>query len=217
MGALLAPLPPLGSLVPSLPSEVLAIIDRAVAVEPDQRPSADFFADALAGAASIAMPARPVSAVTPAVTAARPVRWQPWLLGGAIVAGLVLAAVKLSGGSAAAVPTPPAPADDHTASPPLHGKQAKDLNKVRDDLAKGHTEPARHHLDEYEDHYGASDETRALRAQLGALDAQDPGPGHDDPDHDDDDRPDPPPDPRGPAGDPPHPPGPPPHHGHHHR
>jgi serine/threonine-protein kinase len=49
-GALLAPLPPLADLAPGLPAEVAAAIDRAVAIEPDHRPSAAELADALAGA-----------------------------------------------------------------------------------------------------------------------------------------------------------------------
>ena len=47
-GALLAPVPSLATLAPHLPEDLIATIDRAVAVEPDQRPSATELADALA-------------------------------------------------------------------------------------------------------------------------------------------------------------------------
>ncbi len=51
-GALFGPVPPLRELVPALPHELAAAIDRAVAVEPSHRPSASELADALAGASS---------------------------------------------------------------------------------------------------------------------------------------------------------------------
>ena len=51
-GALLAPLPPLAELAPGLPADVAAAIDRAVAIEPEHRPSASELADALAAAPS---------------------------------------------------------------------------------------------------------------------------------------------------------------------
>jgi hypothetical protein len=49
-GGLLAPLPALRSLVPDLPEDLAAAIDRAVAIEPDQRPTAAELAEVLAGA-----------------------------------------------------------------------------------------------------------------------------------------------------------------------
>jgi len=51
-GALLAPVPALGTLAPHLPPEIAAAIDRAVATEPEARPTATELADALAGASS---------------------------------------------------------------------------------------------------------------------------------------------------------------------
>ncbi|HEU4729379.1 MAG TPA: serine/threonine-protein kinase, partial [Kofleriaceae bacterium] len=51
--ALFAPLPPVSELAPALPPAIAAVIDRAVSLEPDQRPSAGDLADALAGAASL--------------------------------------------------------------------------------------------------------------------------------------------------------------------
>ncbi len=51
-GLLIPPVPPLASLAPTLPAEVAAAIDRALATDPGDRPSATELADALAGAAS---------------------------------------------------------------------------------------------------------------------------------------------------------------------
>jgi serine/threonine protein kinase len=51
-GALLAPVPPLASIAPSVAPAVADIIDRAVAMEPEKRPTAAEFAAALARAAS---------------------------------------------------------------------------------------------------------------------------------------------------------------------
>lgn len=51
-GALLAPVPPLHGLAPGVPADLAAAIDRAVALEPEQRPTASELADALAGAAA---------------------------------------------------------------------------------------------------------------------------------------------------------------------
>ncbi|HET9627777.1 MAG TPA: protein kinase [Kofleriaceae bacterium] len=237
IGALLAPVPPLASLAPALPADVAAIIDRAVAVEPDQRPTADVLADVLAGAASLAMPPAVGPVVLPAVApvsiapavAAGGVRLRPWLVGGAIVAVLVLVATRLGGGSPAATPSPsivpvmPAAArgpsvDDLRPPPDLGPKEAKDWNKIRDELRKGNTRAAREKLDHFESQNGTSNESNAARDLLGNLDAQHPpGPereeddDRDDHDHEDD-RPEPP-DPHGP--DAPHPP-PGPHHGRHH-
>jgi serine/threonine protein kinase len=51
-GALLAPVPPLRELAPHVSPQVADVIDRAVAMEPDTRPSASDFATALARAAT---------------------------------------------------------------------------------------------------------------------------------------------------------------------
>ncbi|HEU0035136.1 MAG TPA: protein kinase [Kofleriaceae bacterium] len=79
-GALFAPVPPIQRFAPELPVEVATAIDRAVAVEPDARPSATELADALAGAVVIPTPRpgeltvdlRGTSRVGPVVTAAAP-------------------------------------------------------------------------------------------------------------------------------------------------
>ncbi|MEO7731197.1 MAG: hypothetical protein ABIY55_09515 [Kofleriaceae bacterium] len=63
-----------------------------------------------------------------------------------------------------------APAPAVLAAPPgMDGKQSKKWNQIFEELDKGHREGARHKLDEFEDHYGELDETRALRTQLDAL------------------------------------------------
>ena len=59
-GALFAPVPPLAQLAPHVSPQVAEIVDRAVAVEPDARPSASELASALARADS-----QPVTGVLP--------------------------------------------------------------------------------------------------------------------------------------------------------
>jgi eukaryotic-like serine/threonine-protein kinase len=72
-GALLAPVPSLKTLAPHLPDDLIETIDRAVAVEPDQRPSASDLADALASVAPVpraqsspSVAGVPLSSATPA-------------------------------------------------------------------------------------------------------------------------------------------------------
>jgi serine/threonine protein kinase len=186
-GALFAPVPPLLELVPGLPPDVAAVIDRAVSIEPDQRPSAGDLADALAGAASV--PGVGPVALPPAVSGALPaaaggaLRWKPWAIGGAILLTLVLLATTRGSSppaSGSVVPpgtpssslgaSPTAPTAIRATPPPgMDGKQTKEWNKIFDELDKGHFDGARHKLDEFEDRYGQTDETRELRPQLDAL------------------------------------------------
>jgi eukaryotic-like serine/threonine-protein kinase len=190
-GALLAPLPPLGELAPALPSEVAAVIDRAVSIEPDQRPSAAELADALAGAASqpgIAPVAVPPTPAPPAAPAGA-FRWKPWAVGGAVVLAIALFALARGGahpgkpiapiGATVSDPRPVPPTEIRVAPPAgMDGKQTRDWNKIFDELAKGHFEGARHKLEEFEDHYGETDQTQELRAQIGAqIDALGPDVG----------------------------------------
>jgi hypothetical protein len=195
-GGLLAPMPPLRSLVPALQPELAEAIDRAVAIEPEQRPSAAELADAIAAAGSASVPG--VAAVSvpgigpvalPAV-AGGAVRWKPWAIGGAVILAIALLAVATRGsskpnlpGTPGALGVPGAPgasimgtelADRPTeirANPPpgMDGKQTREWNKIFDELEKGHFEGARHKLDEFEENYGETDETRALKPQLDAL------------------------------------------------
>lgn len=181
-GALLAPVPPLGPLAPALPADLAAVIDRAVAIDPAQRPAAAELAEALAGSASQA--ARAIA--PPPFTPSAP-RWKPWAIAGTVVlATLVFVSTRGSSPPRSLAPDPaavralaPAPAtrDEPAREEPtvitaplgMDGKQRKEWNKIFDELDKGHREGARHKLDEFEDHYGQIDETRALRSQLDAL------------------------------------------------
>jgi len=177
-GALFAALPPLGDLVPALPPELARVVDRAVSIEPDQRPSAAELADAIAGAASVPGTG-PVA--LPAV-AGGTARWKPWAIaGGALVVAIALIAGTRRS-SPSGVPVAPigteignaplgGPPTQIRATPPpgMDGKQAKDWNKIIDDVKRGHFEGARRKLGEFEDKYGETDETRELQPQLESL------------------------------------------------
>ncbi len=189
-GALLAPLPPLGPLAPALPPEIAAVIDRSVAIDPAGRPSAGELADALAGAASLQM--RAVGFPVSAAPTAPALRWKAWAIGGAAVLALVVLASSRDAGPAPPSGSPPpsprsgpslAPALGApsaaaptviTAPPGMDGKQTREWNKIFEELDKGHHEGARRKLDEFEDRYGETDETRALRPQLEALGPDEP-------------------------------------------
>jgi len=201
-GALLAPLPPLGPLAPALPPDIAAVIDRAVAIEPAQRPTAAELAEALASTAAhaarvIALPSvaaiapPPVAAIAPPTVAAIAPRWKPWAIAGAVALATVLLATLRGFSTPRAIPSAPAslpapaaapsePPAPITEPPGMDGKQRKDWNKIFDELDKGHRDGARHKLDEFEDHYGELDATRALRSQLDALGPDDPH-GRDEP------------------------------------
>jgi serine/threonine-protein kinase len=108
-GGLLAPVPPIRGLVPELPEDIAAIIDRACAVDAVARPTATELADALAGASSspgaesivgthIASNAAPSSAPRAASNADSMAGSDP-----ASVAG----AIAFAGATAAALPPPP--------------------------------------------------------------------------------------------------------------
>src|SRR5690606_4324272 len=121
-GGLLAPVPPLASLVPELPADLAAIIDRAVALEPAHRPRASELADALAGAGlapSATPPAASVSlassapapgheatlpidstlGTSPGMSPGAPIRWRPWAVGLGALLALGLVAGRCGGGS----------------------------------------------------------------------------------------------------------------------
>jgi serine/threonine-protein kinase len=216
-GALFAPMPPLRDLAPALPPDLAAAIDRAVAIEPDQRPSASALADALAGAASISAigpialsapdAGQVVSSALPAFTATGSVAlpastvggvpaaaggtlgWKPWAIGGAVVLALILFA-STRGTSPSIVPVAPAgavgnaplagqPTEIRVTPPPgMDGKQTREWNKIFEEVEKGHFEGARHKLDDFEDRYGTTDQTRELRPQLDALGSDVRGPEH---------------------------------------
>jgi len=181
-GAILAPVPPLAQLAPQLPAHVAAAIDRAVALEAEQRPTASELAELLAApspAASISGPvplaasSGPValSASMSAVSPQRRRRWW-WPLAAllALIVVLAFAFGSKGGGSRPAdVPVPmPSVAPATIESP----EAARDWNKIVDDVRRGHYGPARHHLDEWEQRYGETEESKQLRDQL----PDDPGP-----------------------------------------
>jgi serine/threonine-protein kinase len=160
-GALLAPVPPLRELAPQLPAHVCAAIDRATALEAAQRPTAAELADLLA---------TPTESSQSLPAARRWKWWWPVAAGGALLIVLAIAfgSSKSGGGSPSQpdVVTPPS-------APPVESPEAaRDWNKIVDDVRKGHYGPARHHLDEFEERYGETDESRTLRDQL----PDDPGP-----------------------------------------
>ena len=124
-GALLAPVPSLKTLAPHLPDDLIETIDRAVAIEPDQRPSASELADALAHLAPRASsPAvetvfvadatsggtsLPVAVSLPPLPPPwRGMRWKPWAIAGGVVAALIIVAM-LTGRSKDSAATPSAP------------------------------------------------------------------------------------------------------------
>jgi serine/threonine-protein kinase len=199
-GALFAPVPPLHDHAPALPADLLAVIDRAVAIEPHDRPTAAELADALAGAVStpgmaiapIGMPAGAVS-VTSAVSLpgaprpSSPFRWQRLAVAGAavIVVIVIILGATSQHGSTAATPLlgPPAPglraASDPaqpraiTARPPqgMDGRAAKDWNRIVDKLYQHRFAEAHRKLVEFEQKYRETPETTDLREQLEALPA----------------------------------------------
>jgi len=65
-----------------------------------------------------------------------------------------------------------------TPPPGMDGKQTREWNKIFEEVEKGHFEGARHKLDDFEDRYGTTDQTRELRPQLDALGSDVRGPEH---------------------------------------
>lgn len=182
-GALFAPAPPVRELAPELPPELAAVIDRAVAIEPDARPTASELADELAGATSLPFAstipgAAPVS--LPVVTAAA-LRWRPWAIGAAILFTLlIIAGSRCSSGTSSAPGVLPRPADpvprsrepgEVHAVPPqgLDRRAAKDWSKIVDKLREQRWREARKKLGEFEHKHGETAETKSLRDQLEAL------------------------------------------------
>ena len=195
-GALFGAVPPLRELVPALPHELAAAIDRAVAVEPAHRPSAGELADALAGASSapgvtighhtaIGSPAGPIAA-------SRPLPWKPIAIGIAVVLGIgTIAALTRSTSSGETGSVAKEPVKDPSPEPPVakplepgelravtpaaattDRRAAKDWNKVVDKLYKGELGEATKKLSEFERKWGESDETKSLRDQLPAAPAR---------------------------------------------
>ena len=197
-GAILAPVPPLAERAPQLPAHVAAAIDQAIAIDAEHRPSAAQLAELIAapvatpsGSIPTPIPSSSISAPVPAASISTPVataaiasapiavtasstvsparrrRW--WWPLAALLALLVILAFAFGSkdGKQADVIAPgaaPAPVESPEA--------ARDWNRIVDDVRRGHYGPARHHLDEWEQRYGETDESRQLRDQL----PDDPGP-----------------------------------------
>jgi tRNA A-37 threonylcarbamoyl transferase component Bud32 len=152
-GALLAPLPPLHDLAPGLPADLWAAIDRAVAAEPERRPSASELADALAGAVSaIRTGAAPSSGPSAGMHAgaslgasvqmasatgsgAPPVpgalRWRPWALGAAAVLALVAIAARGSSPGAALPRQSSSPSRDRDRDDRDDGEERREPREIR--------------------------------------------------------------------------------------
>ncbi|MGE5185636.1 MAG: serine/threonine-protein kinase [Acidobacteriota bacterium] len=163
-GAVLAPVPPLADKAPHVPRAIAHAIDRAVAFEPDQRPSAAELAELLANPAD-SMPL-PAAIVTPKPPIAR---WRLWTIGGAVLVLVIALASRGGGGGKSsgdeAAPAPAAP-DDDRAPPIMDEHAARDWNRIVDEARKGHYRKARERLDDWERRYGETDESRQLKDQL---------------------------------------------------
>jgi serine/threonine protein kinase len=173
-GALLAPTPPLAELVPDMPPHIASTIDRAVALEFAKRPTASELADLLAGG---------VSMTTPVVAKPRR-RWLPFAIVGAIVLLIAIVAGGGHGGGGASatqpVMSPPPPSGESDEAPDeirieapegleANSKATRDWDHVVDQIRRGHYRDARRKLDDWEQTWGATAETKALRDQLDAL------------------------------------------------
>jgi hypothetical protein len=182
-GALLAPVPPLHELAPQVPFGVAAAIDRAVAFEAAQRPSAAEFAELLAhpgDSQPIALHASgPMPRAATPVPAGAPLRWKPWAIGAGALLLLILLATRGGGGGGGsnndvAAPQPvTAPADD----PELQEHAARDSRRIADEANRGHYRKARELLDEFDRRYGETEWARQLRDKLPDEDAPQGPPG----------------------------------------
>jgi serine/threonine-protein kinase len=172
-GALLAPIPPLRELAPHVPVAVAAAIDRAIAFEAAQRPSADELADLLAhavGDRASPEPAGPISSPPPRASAT-PVPWRRWAIG-SVIALVIVGVLASHGRSSAPGGGGAIPGELRVRTPTgIDGKAAKDWNKIVDELRRQHYEGARRRLADWERRFGTTPETSDLRDQLDALPA----------------------------------------------
>lgn len=144
-GALLAPVPPLATLAPAVPPHVCAAIDRAVAFEHAQRPTAAELAQLLASGPQTAPP--------------RARHRAPWLFAGGAALALAL--------GLAIVATRP---HDRADTPPAANEPPTDeLQSIADQANGGDVEGARERLDDYEQRAGETPASRDLRHQLDRL------------------------------------------------
>ena len=174
-GALLAPVPPLHTLAPSLPPHVCDAIDRAVALDHTKRPSAAELAELLARKPSAPLPTEPVPTTSPvafaATTLARPaapLRWKPYAIGlAALIAIAVFVSTRHSSSPAPAGVVAPATDDE-----PVDIKN--ELQQIADQANAGDVDGAREHLEDLEHQIGPDDPdahhmVHDLRKQLDDL------------------------------------------------
>ena len=197
IAGLIAPIPSVRDVAPHLPADLIAVIDRAVAVEASQRPTAAQIADELTGSPAFAPTALALPVFVPAIVPMAPApapaaSRRPWALGAAVLVAVIAVAALTSrsdrpveGGPTPAPASPPAvtptstlPSSDpppgviQVTPPPMSdGHAAKDWNKLVDKLRDHKFDEARHKLDDWERKWGETDETRSLRRQLDALPA----------------------------------------------
>jgi serine/threonine protein kinase len=183
-GALLAPVPPLRTLAPSLPPHVCAAIDRAVALDHTKRPTAAELAELLARKPSAPLPTEPVPTASPvafaATTLARPaapLRWKPYAIGlAALIAIAVFASTRHSSS-----PGPAGIATPDTDDEPVDLNA--ELQQIADQANAGDVDAARERLDELEHQVGPGDPDahhalHDLRKQLDDLRKPDHGRKH---------------------------------------
>ena len=193
MGGLLAAVAPLRTLAPHLPADLAAAIDRAVAIEPVDRPTAADLAELLAGTAST--PGVVVTPVVPAPPIRPPIRWKPWGVGAGIIGLLVVIALATGDGKSrtattlttpASVATPPAPTPAangpvriQTQPPDLTDPEAIEAwNEIASRVNAGDFATARDQLEEFERDFGQTGETRSLATQLDQIPRRPAPAGH---------------------------------------
>jgi len=190
IAALLAPPPPLRGFAPQVPAELAGAIERALAPDATDRPTAEEMARAIAGELPAIATTAPAM-LAPIATRGPASAWRaraPWIgVGVALVIGIGiglghrggdrdLARGSATSATSAAAPwaTDPVTPDlgttiDVTPPPGLGGKAARDWDKLVQRLQGQDFRGGRDKLDEFERKYGRSPETAALAAQLDAL------------------------------------------------
>ena len=158
-GALLAPVPPLKTLAPSIPSHICAAIDRAVALDHEKRPTASELAELLAMDPDRVTPLPSRAAPPPA---ARSIRWQPFALFGGVVLAFIVFLATRHHDSAPAPAAAPAEQPDDT-----------DIDGALQDIANqanaGDIDGAHEALDDLEHRVGPDPRIRDLRHQIDKL------------------------------------------------
>lgn len=157
-GAVLAPVPPLRTLAPTIPAHVCDAIDRAIAMDHATRPSAAELAELLARRPSDTTPAafaatQPIPTTSPVAYAARlPVRWKPYAIA---LAALIAVAVFVSTRHSSS-PQPPA-----VVAPESDDDEPVDINselqQIVDQANAGDIEGAHRRLDDLEHEIGPGD------------------------------------------------------------